>query len=182
MKNSVRNLCTVSIFTALMCIIAPLSVPIGPVPITLATLMVYLISALFPVKLAPLIISLYVALGALGLPVFSSFSSGLTILLGPTGGFIFSYIVASVLESLLIGAFKEKKWMYPIVMVLVTVVIYAMGSAWFMYYMKGAYSFQKTMMVCVVPFLLGDSIKIGIASVLSIRFRPVVAIQLARGR
>lgn len=178
MNKITRYICAVAIFTALMCVIAPISIPMVPVPITLATLMVYLISALFSFKIAPLIVALYVALGALGLPVFSNFSSGAAVIMGPTGGFILGYILSAMLESLLITLNKNKKWMYPVAMVLGTVIIYAFGSAWFMYYMGGKYSFGQTMMACVVPFLIGDCLKIACSSVISIRLRKFFDTQL----
>jgi biotin transport system substrate-specific component len=170
-NNTTKNICIIAVFLALMLVLSPISIPMVPVPITLATLMVYLISAMLPLKVAPLVIVLYVLLGLAGLPVFSNFSGGPAVLMGPTGGFIFGYILASVLESFLITRFKEKKWMYPVSMVLATIVIYAFGSAWFMVQMQGKYSFGATMMVCVVPFLIGDTIKIVLASIVSLRLR-----------
>ena len=178
MNKIIRYICAVAIFTALMCVIAPISIPMIPVPITLATLMVYLISALFSFKVAPLLIALYVCLGMMGLPVFSNFTSGAAIIMGPTGGFILGYIISALLESLLITLNKNKKWMYPVAMILGTVIIYAFGSAWFMYYMNGKYNFIQTMMACVIPFLIGDFLKIGCASVISIRLRKFFDTQL----
>lgn len=171
MGNSTRYVCTVAVFTALMCAIAPISIPMVPVSITLATLMVYLVSALFPANISVVVVLLYILLGSLGLPVFSNFSSGFAVLLGPTGGFIFGYILAALAESLLISFFKNRKWMFPVAMVVATIIIYSFGSAWFMVYMNGKYSFAKTMMACVVPFLLGDSLKIVVSSIVGIRLR-----------
>lgn len=179
---TVRNICVIGMFTALMCAVAPIAIPMVPVSITLATLMVYTISSLFSFKIAPLIITLYVALGAIGLPVFSNFTSGVGILVGPTGGYIFGYILAAIVESLLITFYKNKKWMYPVAMVVATVVIYAFGSAWFMIYMKGKYTFAQTMMACVVPFLIGDSLKIVLSSILGIRLRKFFDSHLEEAR
>lgn len=177
----VRHICVVAIFTALMCVISPISIPVGPIPISMATFMVYVIAALFDVKISPLIIILYILLGMAGLPVFSGFSSGAAVLIGPTGGFIFGYVLAAVLESIIITLWKDKKWIYPIAMIAATVIIYAFGSAWFMYYMGGKYNFAQTMMACVVPFLIGDSIKIGMASVMGIRLRSFFDSELQKG-
>jgi len=173
MQNSVRKICTIAVFTALMCCIAPISIPLVPVAITFATLMVYLISAIFSWKIAPVIICLYILLGCLGLPVFSNFSSGPAVLFGPTGGYIFGYILAAIVESVLLTRFKNKKWMFPVAMIAATAVIYLFGSVWFMIYMNGKYTVAKMLMVCVVPFLLGDSLKIVVASVIGIRLRKL---------
>ena len=179
MKKAVRYMCLVAVFTALMCILAPISIPIGPVPITLATLMVYLIASLFSVKISPLIIVLYIVIGGLGLPVFSNYSSGLGVLSGPTGGYILGYIPAAVIESIIIDKNKERKWVYPLAMLSGTAIIYLLGTAWFIYAMKGKYTLVQALMTCVVPFLIGDGLKIVLSSLISMRLRKFFDSQLA---
>lgn len=173
MNPIVKKLCIVGVFTALMCILAPVSIPIEPVAITLATLMVYLIGACFSWKIAPWIIALYIALGSFGLPIFSKFQGGFQVVLGPTGGFIWGYLLGVIAESLLITLLKNKRWIYPVAMLLATVLIYAFGLTWFMIYMGGKYEFGHAMMVCVVPFLPGDAAKIVLASIIGYRLRQI---------
>lgn len=170
----VKKICFVAMFSAILCVLAPLSIPIGPVSITLATLGVYLISALLDFKLAPLVVIIYIVLGIIGLPVFSNFSSGVGIILGPTGGYIIGYILGSLIEALLITFNSNKKWMYPVAMVLATVAIYAFGSVWFYIQLHEKYTVTQVLLTCVTPFLLFDTIKIIIASLISINSRKTI--------
>lgn len=163
----------IAMSTALMCALAPLSIPIQPVAITLATLALYVIGALLPFRLAAFPILLYLLLGFVGLPIFSNFQGGAQVILGPTGGFLMGYLPCILLESLLISLFPSKKWMYPLSMVLGTILLYAFGTLWIVFY--GGYEIGKALTVCVLPFLLFDALKIVVASVVGIRLRKRVS-------
>lgn len=158
---------------ALMCVLSPISIPIGPVPISLATLVLYTIGALLYPLDAISALAIYLILGMMGLPVFSNFTGGIEKFLGPTGGFIVGYIPALLVESLMITGLK-KKWVYPVSMVLATVVLYAFGLGWYLIMLKGQATFVHALMVCVVPFLLGDGIKIALSTVLGYLLRPAL--------
>lgn len=176
--TAVQKICLISIFTALMCVLAPISIPIEPVAITLATLALYLIGAVFPCKISCPIVLVYLLLGLVGMPIFSKFQGGPQVLFGPTGGYLIGYIPCVIIESLLIGRFKNKVWMYPIAMVLGTIVLYAFGTGWFLIYGNGKYDFLKALMLCVVPFLLGDALKIAAATLMGYRLRKFVSKQM----
>lgn len=167
----VKSICLVGVFTALMCVLSPLSIPLDPVSITLATLVIYIIGATFDYKIAVLPVVLYLLLGMAGLPVFSKFQGGIQVLFGPTGGYLFGYIPCVFLISLLISKFPNKKWLYPIAMIIGTVVLYAFGTLWFVLYLK--YDIYKALLVCVVPFLPGDTFKIAAACLIGIRLSPL---------
>lgn len=171
-KPLIRQMCLTALFLALMCVLSPLSIPVGPIPITLATLILYITGSLLDWKYAPLVIVLYLLLGVIGLPVFSSFQGGPQILLGPTGGYLVGYLPCIIIESLLISFFKDKKWLYPIAMIAGTIILYLLGSIWFMFYKE--MDFGKTLLICVVPFLGGDAFKIGIASFCAFKLRPLI--------
>lgn len=179
-----RTITLVGMFAAVMCVLSPITIPMTPVPITLATLAVYIIGSLFDYKRAPLIVIIYILLGAIGMPVFSNGNGGAAVLLGPTGGYIFGYIICAVVQSILVTIFKSKKWMHPVAMVAGTILLYIFGTAWFLFYMnvnKGIdYSLAKALMVCVVPFLLGDSIKIVVSTLIGVRFRPMMDKAIAK--
>ncbi len=163
-----KKLAIVAIFAASLCLIAPFSIPIGPVPITLATFGVYLIGSFFDTKTSLLIILIYILLGAMGLPVFSNYYGGITRIVGPTGGYIIGYIFCVIIESLLIKLFKNKKWSYPVSMFFGTLFIYLFGTTWFLFQMNETYTIGKALALCVIPFLPGDSIKIVIATMITI--------------
>jgi len=76
-----------------------ISIPLEPVPITLQTFGVMLVGLTFPQTAAIKAVSGYLALGALGLPIFASFSGGYHCLLGPTGGYLFGFLISVTVMS-----------------------------------------------------------------------------------
>ncbi len=170
-QTSVQKMCLIAVFLALMCVLAPISIPIQPIAITLATLALYLIGAVFSWKISVPIVLLYLLLGLAGMPIFSNFRGGPQVLFGPTGGYLIGYVPCVLIESLLIGKFKNKLWMYPIAMVIGTVVLYSFGTGWFLIYANPNYDFAKALMLCVVPFLPGDAAKIVVATFAGYRLR-----------
>lgn len=92
-----RELCEVALMTSLFCIAAPLTIPIGPIPLSLATLLVYLAGALLGRKKGTMAVGLYLLIGAAGLPVFSGFSGGIHKLAGVTGGYLIGYVVCAAM-------------------------------------------------------------------------------------
>ena len=176
--NKVHTMCIIAVFTALMCVLSPISIPLEPIAITLATLMVYLIGAVFSWKIAAPIVLLYLLLGMAGMPIFSKFQGGFQVLAGPTGGFLIGYLPCVLIVSLLVGKWKRKIWVYPLAMVAGTLALYAFGTGWFLIYSQGSYDFAKAMLLCVVPFLPGDALKIALATFAGYRLRKFVDAQL----
>lgn len=180
--SKTRELTLIALAAALMAVISPFSIPIGPIPLSLATLILYLLGALLMPIESVSAIMVYLVLGLMGLPVFSGFAGGAEKLVGPTGGFLIGYLFCIGIESLMITKWN-RKWIYPLAMVLGTIVLYAFGLSWFLIMMQGKKTFLQALMVCVVPFLLGDSIKIVIATLLSYVLRPLLEKQaLSRTR
>lgn len=174
MKKTYFNSTSISyiaMFVALLSVLGGVSIPIGPISITLGTLGVYLVGALLDTKYSIVTILIYILMGALGLPVFSNFTGGVAKLVGPTGGYIFGYIFCVAIQGLMTSKRKDKKRVYPVSMLLGTVFIYLFGTIWFLVVANGKYTLGQVMMICVVPFLLGDAIKIIVSSMIGIRFR-----------
>ena len=161
-----------AVFAAVLCAVSPFVIWIGPVPLSLATFAVYLAASVLYWKYGALSVVLYVALGLIGLPVFSGFTSGLPKLVGPTGGFLVGYIAMALVIGLIVTRNAHKKWIYPVAMALGTVVLYVCGLAWFMY--STGSTLPASLMACVVPFLPGDAVKIILASIIVPRLRTVV--------
>lgn len=178
--NKIHLMCIIAIFTALMCVLSPISIPIEPVAITLATFVVYLLGAVFSWKISLPIVLLYLLLGMAGMPIFSKFQGGLQVLAGPTGGFLIGYIPCALIEALIVGRGKKKIWVYPVAMIVGTIVLYAFGTGWFLIYGKGNYGFGKAMMLCVVPFLPGDALKIALATLAGFRLRKFIDAQMGQ--
>jgi biotin transport system substrate-specific component len=141
-------------FIGLISIGAWVSVPFFPVPITLQTLFVLLAGAVMK-RDAIIPVSLYVILGALGLPVFHTGATGLGILLGPTGG----YLAGFVLAALVVGLFYEYESATMNIMGLLagTGIIYLCGVSWLIYSLS--VGFVPAVISGVLPFIPGDLIK-----------------------
>lgn len=134
------------------------------VPITLQTLGIYLTSCILKPKLAFSTSLVYILIGVVGFPVFSGFNSGLSSLLGPSGGYIFSFPITALVISLIVN--KKYSTILKITAMLIgTIICYFIGTIWFMYITKN--TLFTALMMCVIPFIPGDLIKIIIASILS---------------
>ena len=152
----IKNLTIRAILAASICVIAPLCIPAGAVPITAATLIIFIVSACTDISFS---------LGAFGLPVFSGFTGGFHILAGVTGGFIIGYIPCTALISLICAKYSEKKFSFPLSMILGTLILYICGTVWHCIVTDS--SVTTSAAVCILPFIPGDIIKIAVASVIT---------------
>lgn len=90
--SNIQELCMIGLATAIICIIAPLSIPMPlSVPMTLQTFIITLVTMILGAKRGTTATFIYIVLGSFGLPIFSNFTGGWQILIGPTGGFILSF-------------------------------------------------------------------------------------------
>lgn len=166
-----KDLTTIAVMTALMCIAGPISVPLPftPIPISLTNLVIYLACCVLGCKKGTISFIIYLFIGAIGLPVFSGFSGGLSKLAGPTGGYLIGFIFCAVMTGLFVERFEEHIYMYPIGMVLGTIVCYAFGTAWLA--MQMHLGFYQALLMGVIPYLLGDGIKIAVSTLLGYTLR-----------
>ena len=168
-KLSIYQLCMMAMMAALMCILGPMSIPIGQVPITFTNLVIYLAVFLLGTKMGTISCLVYLLLGMAGLPVFSGYSGGFAKLAGPTGGYLVGFLFMAAIS----GIFVERSSRNPVWsgagMVLGTAVLYLFGTAWFVLMMKCTVVYALA--VCVVPFILGDLIKIVLAVILGKQVR-----------
>lgn len=142
-------------FIGLISIGAWVSIPFFPVPLTLQTLFVLLAGAVMK-RYAVIPVSLYVLLGALGLPVYHTGVTGIGVLLGPTGGYLIGFIFAALIVGL---AYEHTSETIRITgLIAGTIVIYIFGVAWLMYSL--AIGFVPAVISGVLPFIPGDAIKV----------------------
>ena len=116
-------------------------------------------------------------LGAVGIPVFAQFTSGIGTLLGMTGGYILGFIFIGLIYWLAVKLFGKKLWTEAAALVLGLIVCYAFGTAWFMHvYMQqsGAIGIAAALSWCVFPFILPDLAKLALALILARRIAPVL--------
>ena len=198
-RTTMMILC--GIFAAVTAICSLITIPLGftPVPVNLGTLSVFLTGGILGKKYGTLSMTVYVLLGAAGVPVFSGFRGGIGVLAGPTGGYIIGYIVAVLIIGLLmentvktsgsssseselsaaekksspIGSSARKKRI-PVVLAMTAglLICYALGTAWFMF--STSTPLWASLVSCVFPFLPGDAIKIAAAAILTTRLEPAL--------
>lgn len=163
-KNTVYEITTYALFAAIMCILGPLAVPIGPVPISLTNFVIYIALYVLATKGTTISYIVYLLLGAFGLPVFSGYAGGLGKLAGPTGGYLIGFIFMIVISGVALELSKANEFITALGMVLGTFVAYAFGTVWFVYQMECELSYALS--VCVYPFVPFDLGKIVIATVI----------------
>lgn len=167
-----RSMTFTALLAAILCMLSPMAIPAGTVPITLATFGVYLIASAAGIKVGTLAVIIYILIGSVGIPVFSGFTGGIQQLVGPTGGFLVGYIPCAAIIGFTAERFGHFKAAFPIGMVLGTAVCYIFGTGWYM--LQAQVSFPVAAGACVLPFLIGDCIKIALASVIAIPVRKLV--------
>ena len=164
-KISTSTIAMIALMTAVTCILGPLSVPIGPVPISLTNLAIYFTVILLGWKKGTVSYVIYLLIGLVGVPVFSSFSAGPAKLFGPTGGYLIGFIFLAMISGWFIEKFPGKRVMYFVGMVLGTAVCYALGTAWLAY--EAEMTFQAALMAGVIPFTIGDIAKMIVAIIVA---------------
>ncbi len=163
---TVREMVFTAICAAIICVLAPISVPIGAIPISLGTFAIYFTAALLGGKRGTVAVVVYILLGMVGLPVFSGMHGGMAVLFGATGGYIIGYIPLALLTGVFSDIKSKLHWTMPVGMVLGTVALYTFGTAWFMI-MSGS-TLKAALLACVVPFLAFDAVKIILSTMLAI--------------
>ena len=173
-QKMLSRICVVALFSALICILSPLAIPIGPIPISLSLVAVLLSAMLLGVWGSLSAVAVYLMLGAMGLPVFSGGMAGLGVLLGPTGGYIWSYLPICLLCGWLYRTLffsrpnKERgffKLFWGIVCGLPGLLLcYLLGTLQYM--LVASISFWSALAVCVIPFVGFDLLKLALVAFL----------------
>ena len=170
-NSRVKTITITAVMAALLAVTAPLAIPLsGMVPISLATFSVMLIGVVMGPAAGIYPVAIYILLGILGLPVFSSYRAGLQVILGPTGGFILGYLPLVLLTGLFARnvaphtAGRYQPLVMAAGMILGTAACYVCGTIWFCILTKATLS--KALAACVIPFIPGDLIKIAIVCIL----------------
>ena len=171
---SVHQIAAIGIMSAVTCILAPFSIPIGPVPISLTNLAIYFALYILGMKEGTISYLIYLLIGLIGIPVFSGFTSGPEKLFGPTGGYLIGFIPLAVIAGIIIDRFTSKRFLCLAGMVAGTIFCYAMGTAWLAY--QAGMDWKAALWAGVIPFIPGDLIKM----LLAIMIGPKIQAQLIR--
>lgn len=166
-----KGVAALGLSVALIAVCAQISVPLGRVPVTLQTFAVAFAGALFGFKRGVGSVFLYLFMGLIGIPVFSGFGAGPAALFGPTGGYLFGFLFLSLFPALLkrlpVKSGAKRAGLFFAGSVLGLILCYAFGTVWFLIVFKT--SLISALSMCVLPFLLPDMLKLGLASVLAAR-------------
>ena len=170
--NQLRMTAYASLMAALTAVGAYIAIPIGPVPIVLQNLFVFLTGLLLGKKWGTMAIATYLLAGVCGLPVFAGGKGGIGHVIGPTGGYLMGYLPA----VFIIGSLAEKgrgRTLFDLLgMLLGMAVIYGLGVPWLK--LVTNMSFSNAFVMGMVPFLPGDAVKIAVALPLARKLRPMM--------
>ncbi|MDR1558854.1 MAG: biotin transporter BioY [Clostridiales bacterium] len=170
----VRDLAETAFFASFTAVCSQISIPLPftPIPINCGLLSVFMAGCILGSKKGALSQIVYVLLGCVGLPVFANFHGGAGAIIGPTGGYIVGYIAAAFISGLP-GKGSCHAVITGLSMAAGLFVCYALGTAWFV--ISAGVHITDALYMCVIPFLIGDAVKIVCAIVLSKRLKMLYA-------
>ena len=166
-SSRTRSIAFCALSIAIMAVSAWVTVPLGPIPFTLQMFAITFAILVLTPKQAIAAIAGYLALGAIGVPVFSGMRGGIGVLMGPTGGFLWGYLIGVSVAALLLSLFRGRGVdNFAISMlcgVVFTVIAYVCG--WFQYMFVAGVGPLESLIVTVAPFIVVDLVKIAAATV-----------------
>ena len=167
-KNKLKGYILIALFSAIIAVSAFITIP-SPIPFTLQALGVFCALTILGGKRGLLSIILYIFLGIIGLPVFAGFSGGLGHLMGATGGYILGFIFTAFIYCFA-TRFGSSSKIKAVGLISGLIACYVFGTLWYtILYLKefSLQSFMSALLVCVVPFVIPDLIKIAVAILIS---------------
>lgn len=162
----IRDMTRCGIFAALLAVCSWLAFPMADLVISMQTFGVLLALGVLGGRLGTVCCLVYLVLGMVGLPVFTGFQGGLGGILGPTGGYLWGFLVTA-------GVFWlcEKRLPLGLSMALGLVGCYACGTAWY-HFAYADTGLWAVILKCVVPYLLPDALKLILAITVTKRLAP----------
>ena len=168
-KLTTYQMAVTALMAAVMCVLGPLTVPIGAVPISLANFVICLTAWLLGPKFGTLSVAVYLCIGLIGVPVFSGYGAGLAKLAGPTGGYLVGYLLLALIGGLFIEKSNGNPAVSGIGLVLGDAACYVLGTAWFVFQMQCELGYALS--VCVYPFIALDLAKIVVSCIVGALLR-----------
>ncbi len=172
MKSKLLNLTQAALFAVVIAICSILSIP-AAIPFTMQTFAVFFSLFMLGGKYGTLSISIYILLGAVGLPVFHNFTGGIGILLSASGGYIAGFLISGLIYMLFTYISDNKKVKLLSAFAGLTI-CYSAGTLWFVISAQTAESFKSVISACVLPFIIPDIIKILFAYTLSLKLKKII--------
>lgn len=175
-RNKTYDMICVAMFAVIMAVCSWISIP-TLVPFTMQTFALFLSFGVLGGKKGTLAVVIYVLLGAVGVPVFAGFSSGLGVLMGTTGGYILGFLLSGLLYWAMEHFLGDKIWVSAVSMVLGMVTYYIFGTIWYMVVYTqntGAIGLGAVLGWCVLPFIVPDILKMVLALALGSRLKKII--------
>ncbi|MDR0596522.1 MAG: biotin transporter BioY [Clostridiales Family XIII bacterium] len=170
-KLSIQDMCMIGFFTAVICVLGQISIPMPyGVPMTLQTLAIPLAGVVLGAKRGTISTLVYIIIGALGLPVFAGFASGIGVILGPTGGFLLSFPVLAWFSGL--GADKGKAIWLVAGLVIGVIINYICGML--MFSLVTSQGMAAAFFACVFPFIPTGIVKIILVATLGTKIKSIL--------
>ena len=157
------DLTRTALMTAVLCILAPLSIPVGSVAFSLATFVIYLMAYILKPRQALAAIGIYLLLGAAGLPVFAGFLSGISRFAAPGGGYLIGYLFLAGIGGWFVQKYTQTTFQI-FGLSLGTLAMYLLGTGWLS--LSTGISFCAALPLGMLVFLPLDMLKILLASYL----------------
>ncbi|EUJ47236.1 biotin transporter BioY [Paenilisteria rocourtiae] len=172
--KKLKQLIINALFAVIIAILAQVTIPIGPIPLTGQTFAVGLAATILGARNATIAVAVYVFLGAIGIPVFAGMTAGLGIIFGPTGGFLIGFLFNAYITGYLIE--KTNFSILPAIFanIIGTFVTLLFGVIWLKF--SGDLSWTTAFTAGAIPFILPGILKAVFAALagISIRKRLVV--------
>ncbi len=165
-----KQLTLIGVMTAVICLLAPFAIPIpfSPIPITLATLVLYITAFVLGPKLGTISCFDLSAPRCSRPACFSGFSGGFAKIAGPTGGYMLGYLFLTLTVGFFVEHFSGRPLFYALGLILGTALCYLFGTIWLGVQMN--LSLMQALAAGVIPYLPGDIIKIIIACLFGPKF------------
>ena len=170
-----KRVARAGIMTALLAVSAQVMLPLGPVPFTLQTLVLAMVPAVLDPATSVFTVLAYVVLGAVGLPVFAGFNGGIGALAGPTGGFLWGFVLGCALAGALAKVLDGRIGAYPRSLACAAVLVlvsYVCGTVQLMALMN--LDLAGALAIAVIPFVVPDAVKIAVGARLGCTVARVV--------
>lgn len=174
-KIKTTDIVFISLFAVLIALCSWISIP-SIVPFTMQTFAVYLTLNFLGGKKGTVSVYIYLLLGLIGLPVYANFTSGIGMLMGTIGGYMIGWIFSGLVMWLIEKLIGRKLWAQAVSMLVGLLVCYIAGTAWFIVVYaqsSGPVGLWTALLWCVIPFVIPDLVKLGLALWLSQRLEKI---------
>lgn len=178
--DQLRMMVYAALFAALTAVGAFLFIPIGPVPIVLQNMFVFLCGLLLGSRWGLTSVGVYLLAGACGLPIFAGGLGGIGRIVGPTGGYLVGYLPAVYLIGKITEHTGQRAIYDVIAMICGSFILYACGVTWLK--ILTGMTWTKTLALGMYPFLIGDALKIAAAVAIAKALRPVMRLSDDKAR